>query len=71
MRRTLNALLLAAAPALSFAALNPTVMQSSPPTTANVAQPQVNSQASSHDRHHRRNSAVRHHRHHHKGPSKH
>jgi len=71
MRRTLNVFLLAVAPALSFAALNPATMQSTPRTTANVAQPQANSQASSHDRRHHRNSTTRRHRHHHKSSAKH
>jgi len=71
MRRTLNVLLIAAAPALSFAALSPPALQSTPKTTANATQPQANSQASSHDRHHRKNSATIRHRHHHKGSAKH
>jgi Ni/Co efflux regulator RcnB len=71
MGRTLNILLLAAAPALSFAVQQAPAMQSTAQMAANSAQPQANNQASSHDRHHRRNSTTRHHHHHHKTSTKH
>jgi hypothetical protein len=71
MRRTLNILMLAAAPVLSCAAINPTVTQSAPRAAASATPPQANSQASSHDRHHRKNSTAIRHRHHHKNSSKH
>jgi hypothetical protein len=71
MRRTLNVFLLAVAPALSFAVLNPAAVQSTPKTTANLVQPQANSQASSHDRRRHRNSTARRRHHHHKSSVKH
>lgn len=71
MRRPLNVLVLAAASAFVFASQPATAMQSAGQTGTNAVSPQVNSQASSHDRHHHRNSASRHHRHHHKAVPKH
>lgn len=71
MRRALNVLVLAAAPAILFSSQPATAMQSAEQTATNAVSPQVNSQASSHDRHHHRNSATRHHRHHHKSVPKH
>jgi hypothetical protein len=71
MRRTLNVFVFALGTTLSFAALNPAAVQSTPRTSKSAAQPQANSQASSHDRRHRRNSTTIHHRHHRKASAKH
>jgi hypothetical protein len=71
MRRTLNVLLLAAAPALLFPAPRATAMQSTTQVVPNQPQPQANNQASSHDRHHHRNSTGKRHHPHHRADKKH
>ncbi len=71
MRCTLNVLLLVAAPALLLLAPRATATQSAIQAAPNQTQPQVNNQASSHDRRHHRNSVGKRRHHHRRADKKH